>query len=70
MCYFHTVPMCTYVCAWSVLLQPVMFHFNLLMPVDVQRSFHGFQQLPMNESVIILLLFNVVSAAVSPAVRR
>lgn len=48
----------------------VMFHFNLLMPVDVGRSFHSFHQLPVNESVIILLVFNVAPAAVSLALRR
>lgn len=65
-CLWHTIE----VCVWSVLLQSVMFHFNLLMPVDVWGSFHGFQRLPMNESVIILLVFNIVSAAVSLVVRR
>lgn len=47
-----------------------MFHCNLLMPVDVQRPFHGSQQLPKSESVIILPVFNVVSAAISLVVRR
>lgn len=59
---------CVCVCVRSVLPQPV-FHFNLLMPVDVRRSFHSFQQPPINESVIILPVFNVVSAAVSLAGR-